>query len=116
MPRSSSLLVVMEGRTIAWSESMKPKRHMTDGDHRRPRCDPALLVLPVAPIPPMPRVCARHPPAFRQRGEAVSALGTGRHLDAPPGPLLGHPGLPSLVVILLLCTDRHATRQVLGRD
>src|SRR5215831_7636996 len=106
MLRSSSILVVMKGRTIVWSESMKPKRHMTDVAHRRPRCDPALIVLPIAPIPPMPRVCARNHPTFRQRGEALSPLGTGRHLDAPPGPMLGHPGLPSLVVRLLLCTDR----------
>jgi len=89
---------------------MKPKMHMTDVDHRRPRCDPALLGLTIAPIPSMPRVCALHHPAFRPRGAALSTLGTCRHLDALPGPMLGHSGLPSLVMRLLLCTDRHATR------
>jgi len=99
-----------------WSESIQHKMNMTDLDHRRTRFDPALIVLPVAPIPPMPRVCALNHPAFRQWCEAFSALWTCLHLDAPPGPMLGHPGLQSMVVVLLIRKDRHETREVLGRD
>src|SRR5215475_8964169 len=114
MPLSSSILAVMQGRTLVWSESMQHKMHMTALDHRRTRCDPALIVLTVAPIPPMPRVCARNHPAFRQWGEAFSALGMCLHLDAPPGPRRGHPGVQRMVVILLIRKDRHETREVLG--
>src|SRR5215470_5474688 len=116
MPISSSIFAVMKGRPIAGSESMQHKMHMTDLDHRRTRFDTALIVLPVAPIPPMPRVCARNHPAFRQWCEAFSALWTCLHLDAPPGPMLGPPGLQSMVVVLLIRKDRHETREVLGRD
>src|SRR5262250_2257242 len=116
MPLSSSILAVMKGRTIVWSESMQHKMHMTDLDHRRTRCDTALIVLTVAPIPPMPRVSALNHPEFRQRCEALYGFWTCFHLDAPPGPMRGHPGVQRLVVIFLIRKDRHETRQVLGRD
>jgi hypothetical protein len=116
MPLLSSILAVMKGRTIVWSESMQHKVNMTDVDHRRTRCDTALIVLPVAPIPPMPRVCARNHPAFRQRCEAFCTLWACLHLDAPPGPMRGHPGVQRMGVVLLIRKDRHETREVLGRD
>src|SRR5262249_13142565 len=86
-----------------------------DLDPRRTRFDTALIVLTVAPIPPMPRVCARNHPAFRQRCEALYGFWTCFHLDAPPGPMRGHPGVQRMVVILLIRKDRHETRQVVGR-
>jgi len=106
----------MKGRPIAESESIKHQMHMTDLEHRRMRFDTALLVLTVTPIPPIPRVCALTHPALRQRCEAWYGFWTCLHLDAPPGPMRGHPGVQRLVVILLIRKDRHETRQVLGRD
>src|SRR5262245_8362973 len=106
----------MKGRTIAWGEPIQHKLNIADLDHRRTRFDTALIVLTVAPIPPMPRICALNHPAFLQRREAFHPLGTRLHLDAPPGPMLGHPGIEGMVVILLIRKDRHETWQVLGRD
>src|SRR5919198_3262021 len=90
--------------------------NMTDLDHRSTRFDTALIVLTIAPIPPIPRVCALNHPAFLQRCEAFYALWTCLHLEAPPGPMRGHPGVQIMVVILLIRKDRHETWQVLGRD
>ena len=53
------------------SESIQHKLNMTDLDHRRTRFNPALIVFTMAPIPPMPRVCALNHPEFRQRCEAL---------------------------------------------
>jgi hypothetical protein len=85
-------------------------------EQRRTRFDTALLVLTVTPIPPRPRVCALQHPECRQRGEALYALWTCLHREAPPGPLRGHPGVQRLGVGLLSRPDRHATRSGLGRD
>src|SRR5215468_4094665 len=116
MPISSSIFAVMKGRPIAGSESIKHKMHMTDLDHRRTRFDTALIVLTVAPIPPMPRVCALNYPALLQRCEAFHPLWTRLHLDAPTSPMRGHPGVQSVVVILLIRKDRHETWKVVRRD
>src|SRR5215510_15248692 len=116
MPLSSSFLAVMKGRTIAWGKPMKHKMNMTDLDHRRTRFDPALIVLPVTPIPPIPCVRTLNYPAFLQRREAFQALWPRLHLDAPTGPMLGHPGVQNMVVILLVRKDRHQTWQVMGGD
>src|SRR5215831_14140668 len=86
VPLSSRLLAVMKGRTIAWGEPMQPKLNMADLDHRHTRCDTALIVLTVAPIPPMPRIGALNHPALLQRRAAFHPLGTRLHLAAPPGP------------------------------
>ena len=93
VPISSRILAVMKGRTLAWGEPIQHKLNIADLDHSRTRFDPALIVLTVAPIPSMPRVRALDHPAFRQWCEAVSALWTCLHLDAPPGPMLGHLGV-----------------------
>jgi hypothetical protein len=78
--------------------------------HRCPRCATALIGLTTVPRPPMPRARALNHPAFFQRGEAVSALWPCLHLEAPPGPLRGHPGLQSRVVVRLIRQARPATR------
>src|SRR5262249_37446571 len=78
--------------------------------------DTALIVFTMAPIPSMPRVRALNHPAFRPRCETFYALWTCLHLDAPAGPLRGHPSVQSMVVILLIRKDRRKTRKVLGRD
>jgi hypothetical protein len=104
----------MKGRTIAWGEPMEQKMTMTDVEPRWTRFDTALIVFPMAPIPPMPRVRARNHPALLQRCATFYALWTCLHLEAPAGPLRGPPGVQSLGVILLSRNDRHATRQGLG--
>ena len=106
----------MKGRTIAWGEPIKHKVNITDLDHSCTRFYTALIVLTIAPIPPIPRVRALNHPAFLQRCEAFYALWTRLHLDAPPGPMRGYPGVQSMVVILLIRKDRHETRKALGRD
>ena len=116
VPISSRILAVMKGRTSAWREPIKHKLHITDLDHSRTRFDTTLIVLTVTPIPPIPRVCALNYPAFLQRREAFHPLWTRRHLDAPPGPMHGHPSVQGMVVILLIRKDRHETGKVLGRD
>src|SRR5919109_787536 len=64
----------------------------------------------------MPRVRPLNHPAFLQRGEAFRPRWTRLYLDAPPGPMLSHPGLEVVVVILLIRKDRHQTWKVLGHD
>ena len=64
----------------------------------------------------MPRVSPLDHPAFLQWREAFRTLWTRLHLDAPTGPMLGHPGLKIVIVILLIRKDRHETRKVLRRD
>src|SRR5207237_495662 len=113
---SSSILAVMKSRMITWSEPIQHKMNITDLDHRCTRFHTALIVLTVTPIPSVPRVRALNHPAFLQRCEAFYALGPRLHLDAPPGPMLGHPGIQRMVVILLIRKDRHETRKALGRD
>src|SRR5262249_32330884 len=70
IPLSSSILAVMKGRTIAWGKPMKHKINITDLDHRRTRFHTALIVLTVAPIPPIPGVRTLNDPAFLQWREA----------------------------------------------
>src|SRR5262245_11226446 len=106
----------MKGRTIAWGEPIKYKVNVTNLDHRRTRFYTAFIVLTVTPIPPIPRVRALNHPAFLQRREAFHTLWTRLHLDAPPGPMRGHPGVQGMVVILLIRKDRHETWKVMGRD
>src|SRR5438128_9184155 len=106
----------MKGRTIAWSEPVQHKMYMTNLYHSRTGFYTALIVLTVAPVPPMPRVRALNHPAFLQRREAFHAFWPRLHLNAPPGPMRGHPGVKGVVVILLIRKDRHETRKIIGRD
>src|SRR5262245_27451250 len=114
--RSSSILTVMKRRAIAGTESVEHKVYVTDLDHSSTGCCTALIVLAVPTVPAMPGVRPLNHPAFRQRRKALRALWTRRDLDAPPGTMLRHPGVQSMVVILLIRKDRHETRKVVGRD
>src|SRR2546428_14143770 len=76
----------------------------------------AFIVLTVPAIPAMPRVRPLNHPAFLQRREAFRTLWTRLHLDAPTGPMLGHPGVKGVIVILLIRKDRDETRKVVRRD
>src|SRR5262245_6167091 len=106
----------MKLRTTTRCEPIQHKLNIADLDHSRTRFNTALIVLTVAPISPMPRVRALNHPAFLQRHEPFRPLWTSLHLDAPLGPMFGHPGVQSMVVILLIRKDRHETGKVLGRD
>ena len=64
----------------------------------------------------MPRVRALNHPAFLQWCEAFYARWPRLHLDAPPGPMFGHPGVQRMVVILLIRKDRDETRKVVRVD
>src|SRR5215831_20225519 len=64
----------------------------------------------------MPRVRPLNHPAFLQRCEAFRPRWTCLHLDAPPGPMLGHPGAQVVIVILLIRKDRDETWTGLGCD
>src|SRR5262245_22214049 len=106
----------MKGRTIAWGESIEHTMNMTDLEHRCTRFDTALIVLTMAPIPPMPRIRALNDPAFRQRCAAFYARWTCVRLDPTVGPMPAHPIVKRMVVILLIRKDRRTPRQFLGRD
>ena len=114
--RSSSLLAVMKHRATAGSKSVQHKMDMTDLDHRRTGFYTALIVLTVPSVPAMPGVRPLNHPAFLQRRKAFRARWPCLHFDAPPGTMLGHPGVQSVIVILLIRKDRDETRKVLGRD
>src|SRR5262245_24645377 len=90
--------------------------YMTDWYHSATGFYAALIVLTVAPIPATPRVRALHHPAFLQRHEALRARWARLHLNAPTGPMLGHPGGQGVMMILLLRNDRHETWTVVWRD
>ena len=64
----------------------------------------------------MPRIRPLNHPAFLQRREAFRPLWTRRHLDAPTGSMLGHPGVKGVIVILLIRKDRDETRKVVWHD
>jgi hypothetical protein len=64
----------------------------------------------------MPSVRPLNHPAFLQWREAFRTLWTRRHLDAPTGPMRGHPGVKVVIVILLIGKDRDETRKVVRRD
>ena len=88
---------------------------MTDLSHRQTGFYAALIVLTVAPIPATARVRALHHPAFRQRHDAFRARWTRLHLNAPTGPMRGHPGGQGVMMIRLLRNDRHKTWPVVWR-
>src|SRR2546425_6505013 len=114
--RSSSILAVMKLGATAGGESGEHKMYMTDLDHSSTGCYTALIVLAVPTVPAMPGVRPLNHPAFFQRREAFRARRTHRHFDVPAGPMLGHPGVKGVIVILLIRKDRDETRKVVRRD
>ncbi len=110
--RSSRILAVMKGRAITRREPVQHKMYITDLYHSSTGFYTTLIVLTVPSIPTMPGVRPLNDPAFRQRRKAFRALWTRLDLDAPPGTMLGHPGIQSVVVILLIRKDRDETRKV----
>jgi len=90
--------------------------YITDLDHSSTGFCTAFIVLAVPTVPAMPRVRPLNYPAFRPRRKAFRTLWTRRDLDVPPGTMLCHPGVQSVVVILLIRKNGHETRKVAGRD
>src|ERR1700704_5957572 len=90
--------------------------NITDLDHSRTGFYTALIVLTIPSVPPMPGMRPLDHPAFLQRRETFRTLWTCLYLDAPASPMLGHPGLQGVIVILLIRKDRLQTRQILGGD
>src|SRR5262245_35263984 len=89
---------------------------VTDFDHSSTGCWRALIVLAVPAISTMPGVGAFNHPVWLQRYEATRARRTRLHFNAPASTMLGHPGVQSVVVKLLVRKDRHKTRKVMRRD
>jgi hypothetical protein len=104
----------MKHRAITRSEAVQHKMHMTDLDHRRPRCYRVLLVLTVASTPTMPSVRPRNHPAFLSGRKAFRAGWPCLHCDAPAGTMRSQPGVPSMMVILLIRNNRDETRTMGG--
>ena len=106
----------MELGATTGRQSVQHKMYMTHWDHRRTGFYAALIVLAVPAVPAMPGVRPLNYPAFLQRCEAFRTRWTHLHVDVPACPMLGHPGVQGMIVILLIRKDRDETRKVLWRD
>src|SRR5215510_10184867 len=102
----------MNHRTTAWSESVQYQLSMTDLDHSSTRFYTVLLVLTVSSKSPMPGVGPLHYPALLQGRKALRARETCLHFDVPVWTRLRHPGVQSVMGILLIRKERHETRKV----
>src|SRR5712691_5598919 len=114
--RSCSILAVMKHRATARSESIQHKMSMTDLDHSRTGFYTVLIVLPVSSTPTMPGVRPLHHPALLHGRKAFRAGWTCLHFDVPAWTMLSHPGVQSVIVILLIRKDRDETRKVVWVD
>src|SRR3989442_5188596 len=114
--RSCSILAVMKRRAIAGTEPVEHKVYVTDLDHSSTGFYTALIVLAVPAIPTVPGIRPLNHPAFPQWGEACRARWTRLYFNAPAGPMLGHPGVQGVIVILLIRKNRDETWKVVGRD
>src|SRR5215475_4030869 len=114
--RSRSRRAVMKRRAIRGRESVQHKMDMTDLNHGSTGFCRALIVLAVPAISPMPGVGAFNHPVWLQRDEATCARWTRLHFDAPASPMLSHPGVQRMVVILLIRKERDETWTGLGSD
>ena len=64
----------------------------------------------------MPGIRLLNHPEFRQGRKTFCAGWTCLHFDAPARTVLRHPGLQSVIVILLIRKDRDKTRKMVGVD
>ena len=114
--RSCSILAVMKRRAIAGTEPVEHKVYVTDLDQSSTGFYTTLIVLAVPAIPAVPGIRPLNHPAFLQRGEAFRTRWTRLYFNAPADPMLGHPGVQGVIVILLIRKNRDKTRKVVGRD
>src|SRR5438876_12154085 len=106
----------MKHSATAGREPVQYTMYVTDLDHSSTGFYTALIVLAVPAVPTMPGICPLHHPALLQRREAFRAGWAHGHFDVPAGTMLGHPGVQSLMVILLIRKDRAETRKGRRRD
>jgi hypothetical protein len=106
----------MKHRATARSKSIQHKMYMTDLDHGSTGFYTVLLVLPVSSKPTMPGIRPLNHPAFLQGRTAFRAGWTCLHFDMPTWTMRSHPGVQSVIVILLIRKDRDETRKVGGVD
>ena len=97
-------------------EPFNHKINVTDLDHSSTGFYASLIVLTIATGPTIPSVRAFNHPAFLQWREALRTRWTRLHCDAPAGTRLSHPGVQSVIVILLIRKDRDETRKVVWLD
>ena len=95
---------------------IKHKMNITDLDHRHTRFYTALIVLTVAPIPPIPCVSSLRFQRFSSGVKPLMPSGRAFTSMRRPGPMLGHPGVQGMVVILLIRKDRYKTWNIIGCD
>jgi hypothetical protein len=96
----------MKYRVTARNESVQYKMYMTEIDHSSTGFYTTPIVLTVPSTPPMPDVRLLNHPAFFQGRKAFRACWTCLHFDAPAWTMLSHPGVQSVIVILLIRKDR----------
>ena len=106
----------MKRRTIAGTEPVEHKVYVTDLDHSSTGLYTALIVLAVPAVPAMPGICPLNHPAFLQWRKAFRARWTRLYFNAPADPMLGHPGVQGVIVILLIRKNRDETRKIVWRD
>src|SRR2546430_15833172 len=76
----------------------------------------ALIIFTVPAISAVPGVGAFHHPAFPQGHKTHAAFWAGRDFETPRGTMGGHPGLESVIVVLVVLEERHQERKSRGRD
>src|SRR6516165_10727572 len=113
---SCSIPAVMKHRATTRSESVQHKMYMTNLDHSRTGFYSVLIVLTVSSTPAMPGVRPLNHPAFLQGRKAFRASWPCLHFDVPAGTMLSHPGVQSVIVILLIRKNRDETRKMVGVD
>src|SRR5712691_4343079 len=106
----------MKHRATARRKSIKHKMYMTDLDHSSTGFYTVLIVLTVSSKPTMPGVRPLNHPAFLQGRKAFPAIWTCLHFDVPAWTILSHPGLQTVLVILLIRQDHDETRKVVWLD
>src|SRR6266568_5684677 len=114
--RSCSILAVMKHRATTRSKSVQHKMYMTDLDHSSTGFYSVLIVLTISSTPTMPSVRPLNHSAFLQGRKAFCACWPCLHFDAPAWTMLSHPGVQSVIVILLIRKNRDETRKMVGVD
>jgi len=89
---------------------------VADANHGGARSDRPFVVFAVPSATAVPSIGPFHDPAFFQRHETLRPLGAHLHFDPPRRPLLGHPLLERMVVILAVAEDRLQSRKLLRRN
>ena len=95
---------------------MQHKMYMTNLDHGRTGFYCVLIILTVSSTPTMPGVRPLNHPAFLQGRKTFRADWPCLHFDVPAWTMLSHPGVQSVIVILLVRKNRDETRKMVGVD